>query len=200
MSKPNVNRIVRSSLICLTLAAGLCGAAPPATHGEGGRGTSPHFAVEPPPVAAGQTKRCGEMTEHIPTDFSGLEYTGTVSYPKEGMYGDATLTVSREGDKQTFSLTAGGKTLTGRLSSETTCGYTAVALKFDDTPPPDPPQPPPPAGPSFSLRACEERSGAVLRSREQEDFNFTARGAAPKGAPGWGQCNRRGQLRGNRPL
>ncbi|HEY0171089.1 MAG TPA: hypothetical protein VGB98_08695 [Pyrinomonadaceae bacterium] len=137
------------------------------------------------------------MTEHIPTYFTGHEYRGTVSYPREGMSGDATLTVE---DNGRFSLAAGGKTLRGQLSSETTCGYTAVALKFDDTPPSDPTKPPPPSAPAFSLRACKEGSGAVLRSREREDFNFTASGDAPSGAPGWGRCNGRGPLRGIRPL
>jgi len=189
LSKPFINRSVRWSLICATIVAGLCGAAPSVTHGGRGRGVLPG--------AATPAKRCDEMTEHIPTYFPEREYRGTVSYPKGEMYGEAILTVKAN---QRFSLTAGGKTLRGQLSSETTCGYTAVALKFDDTAPSNPTQPPPPSEPAFSLRACKKGAVAVLLSREREDFNFTAVGDMPSGAPGWGRCNGRWRLYGTRPL
>ncbi len=205
MRRPITSRIVRRSLVSAILLAGLCGVISLATHGGAGR-AAPAPAGDPEvlaPAAATPTP-CGEMTEHIQTDFSGGEYRGTVSYPAEGMNGEATLTVSGSADNQTFSLQAGGKTLTGRLSSLTTCGYTALALKFDDTTPPDPSKPPPPAAPSFSLRACREASQAVLRSRELAEFTFTAKGPPPRredGKPEWGVCKPgKGRLGGKLPL
>lgn len=66
------------------------------------------------------------MTPSEQTDLSGT-YTGTINFPDGGMSGEATLTIQGN----TFTLTSGGTTKTGRVTAVTTRGYTAVTMQFD---------------------------------------------------------------------
>lgn len=153
-----------------------------------------------PPRRAAPVVRCNEMSPSETTDFSGT-YVGDVSYPDGGMSGRATLTVTGDMDKQTFTLApASGETpLGGRLTAETTCKYTAVSLMFGDLTPLDlpPGTPPPPQRAALSLRACKESGGVALRSKLAGKFEFISEQAPPNASGEWGVCNRRWGLQGN---
>jgi len=67
-----------------------------------------------------------DPTEHQEEDLSGT-YSGVIKFPSRKVSGLATLTI--EGRK--FKLVGDNLMLSGRLSSETTCDYTAVAIRFE---------------------------------------------------------------------
>lgn len=109
------------------------------------------------------------------TDLSGT-YTGRVNYPDEDMVGEATLSI--EGNN--FTLTAGEKTLSGRITAVTTRGYTGVTMMFGDmTPQPAVPlpstAPPAPVKPAISLRARKAGDRLTLTTApgEKRRFSFT---------------------------
>lgn len=60
-------------------------------------------------------------------DLSGT-YFGNVEFPNGGLSGTATLNI----DGRQFTLIATGQKLTGQLAAETTCNYTAVAMRFEN--------------------------------------------------------------------
>jgi len=67
------------------------------------------------------TGRC-DPNQQEQTDLSGT-YTGKARHEKEAPV-DATLTITGN----TFTMTSGSDTHTGRVTAVTTCGYTAVTM------------------------------------------------------------------------
>lgn len=96
--------------------------------------------------STGPQGRCDPMNQEQ-TDLSGT-YKGNVSYAGAGLRGEGELTIRGN----SFTLTSGSITQSGRVTAVTTCGYTAITLMFGDlTPQPD--GTPPPPLPIISLRA-----------------------------------------------
>lgn len=106
------------------------------------------------------------------TDLSGT-YTGTINFPDGGMSGEATLTIQGN----TFTLTSGGTTKTGRITAVTTRGYTAVTMQFDGQATGG--QQAPPAM-IISLRARRNGDQLTLTSvsGETRQFSFVSGGTA----------------------
>lgn len=72
-----------------------------------------------------RTGRC-DPTQQEQTDLSGT-YTGKVKHGNEPAM-DGTLTVTGN----TFTMTSGSETHSGRITAVTTCGYTAVTVMMGD--------------------------------------------------------------------
>ena len=72
-----------------------------------------------------RTGRC-DPTQQEQTDLSGT-YTGKVKHGNEPTM-DGTLTVTGN----TFTMTSGSDTHSGRITAVTTCGYTAVTVMMGD--------------------------------------------------------------------
>ena len=106
------------------------------------------------------------------TDLFGT-YTGTINFPDGGMSGEATLTIQGN----TFTLTSGGTTKTGRITAVTTRGYTAVTMQFDGQATGG--QQAPPAM-IISLRARRNGDQLTLTSvrGETRQFSFVSGGTA----------------------
>jgi len=66
--------------------------------------------------------------QHQEEDLTGT-YSGKINFPSKNLNGSATLNI--EGRK--FTLVSENVVLSGDLASETTCDYTAVAMRFDST-------------------------------------------------------------------
>ena len=123
--------------------------------------------------------RC-DPTKQEQTDLSGT-YTGKAKHGADKAAEDATLTITGN----TFTMTSGSETHTGRLTAVTTCGYTAVTMMIGDlTPPPPGPNPPPPL-PAMSLRAKKIGDKLWLTSVPGEKMmaSFTPSGGAMKAKP-----------------
>src|SRR3989454_12380263 len=95
---------------------------------------------------------------------------------------DATLTITGN----TFTMTSGTDTHSGRITAVTTCGYTAVTVMMGDLTPPMPGPNPPPPHKAMSLRAKKVGDTLTLTSvpGEPEMVSFTTGGAAMKGMKG----------------
>lgn len=126
------------------------------------------------PAVAATTGRCDPMQQEQ-TDLSGT-YTGKLKHGDEPAM-DGTLTVTGN----TFTMTVGSDTHSGRITAVTTCGYTAVTIMAGDSTPPDPTKPPPPPLKTVSLRAKRMGNQLTLTSApgETEQVSFTS-GAAQK--------------------
>src|SRR5215213_8697769 len=176
-------------LLLLTLTLGASVTTGGARPGRGLRAVEPPVAYEPEPggLAAlylGQQRRCTEMTEHLLTDFSGNTLRGTLTYPNGGLTGaDVTLTITKEsgssGDIQNFTLTrddsrGGPRVISGRLTAETTCGYTGVTIIFPEPPTTIDNRNPPPQPTIISLNACKTGGGFTLTGVTTR-FCFTSR-------------------------
>lgn len=143
----------------------------------------------------GQRRRCTEMTEHLLTDFSGNTLRGTLTYPNGGLTGaDVTLTVTKEsgpaGEIQKFTLTnndsGGSPIISGRLTAETTCGYTGVTITYPEPPPAGSYTNPPPQPTIISLNACKTGGGFTLTGISTP-FCFTSREPASATPEKWGR-------------
>ena len=126
--------------------------------------TKPKAKPKPKPAVS----RC-DPEKHEEADLSGT-YTGTIDYPEAGMTGDATLTITGK----EFTLTAGSTTQSGRITAETTCGYTGATMMFGDLTPPKPGPNPPAALPAVSLQAKRVggRVTVVSVPGEKRQFKF----------------------------
>lgn len=126
-------------------------------------------------MPAARTGRCDPMQQDQ-TDLSGT-YTGRVNYPEASLMGDATLTITGN----SFTLTAGSTTQSGRLTAVTTCGYTGVTMMFGDTTTPDPRTAPAPL-PAVSLRAKRMGNSVTLTSvpGETRSFSFGSGAGRPR--------------------
>ena len=69
-----------------------------------------------------------DPAKHEEEDLTGT-YSGKINFPSKKLNGSATLRI--EGRK--FTLVSDNVVLSGDLASETTCAYTAVAMRFDST-------------------------------------------------------------------
>ena len=125
-----------------------------------------------------KTGKC-DPTQQEQTDLSGT-YTGKATHGKKPPV-DATLTITGN----TFTMTAGSDTHTGRLTAVTTCGYTAVTMMMGDmTPPAASPNPPPP-NPAMSMRAKKVGDKLMLTSvpGEPMEVKFVTNGMGMKPKP-----------------
>lgn len=125
-----------------------------------------------------KTGKC-DPTQQEKTDLSGT-YNGKATHGKKAPV-DATLTIT--GD--TFTMTSGSDTHSGRITAVTTCGYTAVTMMMGDmTPPAASPNPPPP-NPAMSLRAKKVGDKLMLTSVPGEPMavKFVTNGMGMKPKP-----------------
>jgi hypothetical protein len=113
------------------------------------------------------------------TDLSGT-YTGKADHGNGQPAQDATLTITGN----TFSMTSGSETHTGRITAVKTCGYIGVTMMMGDLTPPAPSPNPPAALPAVSLRAKKVGDKLWLMSvpGEKMKVSFTPTGAM-KGKP-----------------
>ena len=120
-----------------------------------------------------KTGRCDPM-KHEQADLSGT-YTGKIDYPDAGLSGDGTLTITGNN----FTLSAGSLTQSGRITAETTCGYTGATMMFGDLTPPAPSPNPPAALPAVSVRAKKMGDKVTLMTvpGEKRSFSFSSGGA-----------------------
>lgn len=107
-----------------------------------------------------------DPTEQEQEDLTGT-YSGNIDFPSRKLSGPATLDIKG----RQFTLSVNGVELSGDVSSETTCDYTAVAMRFV-TPPSS--ENSANAAESISLRARRLDSTLILSSVErQTKFKFT---------------------------
>jgi hypothetical protein len=104
-----------------------------------------------------RTGRCDPMQQEQ-ADLSGT-YTGKARHDNNAPE-DATLTITGN----TFTMTSGSDTHSGRITAVTTCGYTAVTMMMGDLTPPAPSPNPPAALPAMSLRAKRVGNSLTLTS------------------------------------
>jgi hypothetical protein len=127
--------------------------------------------------AAAATGRC-DPTKQEQVDLSGT-YNGKARHGTEPAE-DATLTITGN----TFTMTSGSETHTGRVTAVNTCGYTAVTMMMGDLTPPTPSPHPPAALPAMSLRAKKVGDSLTLTSVPGEPksvwFSTSGSGAKPK--------------------
>ena len=140
------------------------------------------------------TGRCDPMAQEQ-TDLSGT-YSGTVDFAEGGLSGDTTLTVSGND----FSMTSGSSTQEGRIVAVTTCGYTAVTMRFGKDTPVAPGATPPPPLPTVSLRARRMGGGLSLMSVEGETRQFSFSSAGSGGSMRTTRGRRRGRRGGPNPV
>jgi hypothetical protein len=117
-------------------------------------------------------QRC-DPTQQEQTDLSGT-YTGKAR-EGDGPAQDATLTITGN----SFTLTIGSDTHSGRITAVTTCGYTAVTMMSGDLTPPAPGPNPPGPKMAVSLRARKVGDHLTLTSvpGEPKKVSFTTAGA-----------------------
>jgi len=122
------------------------------------------------PAAPATSGRCDPMQQEQ-TDLSGT-YTGKLKHGDSAVM-DATLTVTGN----TFTMTNGTETHSGRITAVTTCGYTAVTIMAGDLTPPDPTKPAPPPLETMSLRAKKVGKTLTLTSvaGEKQQVSFVAK-------------------------
>lgn len=104
-----------------------------------------------------RTGRC-DPSQQEQADLSGT-YTGKARHDNNAAE-DATLTITGN----TFTMTSGSETHSGRITAVTTCGYTAVTMMMGDLTPPTPSPNPPAALPAMSLRAKKVGNSLTLTS------------------------------------
>lgn len=104
-----------------------------------------------------RTGRC-DPAQQEQADLSGT-YTGKARHDNNAAE-DATLTITGN----TFTMTSGSETHSGRITAVTTCGYTAVTMMMGDLTPPAPSPNPPAALPAMSLRAKKVGNSLTLTS------------------------------------
>ena len=129
-------------------------------------------------AAAPAMPRC-DNTKQEQTDLSGT-YTGKVKHGDQPAH-DATLTITGN----TFTMTGGPETRSGRITAVTTCGYTAVTIMMGDLTPPPPGPNPPLAHPAMSLRAKKVGDSLTLTTvpGEPQVASFTTGGGEMKAKP-----------------
>jgi hypothetical protein len=111
--------------------------------------------------------------DHEAEDFSGT-YSGNIEYPNGNLSGFATLQI----DGREFTVLMKGHQLKGTLAAETTCNYTAVAMRFESGAEPSPATSFPT---TLSLQA--KKSGADLRLTSvpgEKEFSFIPNSSKPK--------------------
>ena len=115
--------------------------------------------------------RCDPNTQE-PADLSGT-YTGKMQHGDAVR--DATLTISGN----SFTMTSGSDSHTGRITAVTTCGYTAVTIMHGDGGTSEPGKTSPP-NKVMSLRAKKVGDSLTLMSvpGEPEKVMFTSGGGA----------------------
>jgi hypothetical protein len=115
-------------------------------------------------TAVGRYATC-DRTLHEQEDLTGT-YSGDIEFPSRKFSGPATLDIKG----QRFTLSVNGVDLSGDVSSETTCNYTAVAMRFEA---PASPENSAKATESISLKAQRIGSSLILMSVEgQTKFEF----------------------------
>lgn len=121
------------------------------------------------------TGRC-DPKQQEQTDLSGT-YTGKARHDNQAPV-DATLTVTGN----TFNMTSGSDTHTGRITAVTTCGYTAVTMMMGDLTTPNASTAPPPL-PAMSLRAKRSGNNLTLTSvpGEPKSVWFSTAGSGKPG-------------------
>jgi hypothetical protein len=106
-----------------------------------------------------------DTTEHEQEDLTGT-YSGKIEFPSRNLRGPATLDIKG----QRFILSINGVDLSGSVSAETTCDYTAVAMRFETAASPENSAK---AAESISLKAQRIGSTLILTSVEgQTKFEF----------------------------
>jgi hypothetical protein len=128
--------------------------------------------AEKPAAMPQKRGRCDPMQQEQ-TDLSGT-YSGRVNYPDGDMTGEGTLTITGN----TFTLTSGDKTQTGRITAESTCHYISVAMMFGDVSAPKPGETAGPPPPTISLRAHKagDRLSLMTVPGETHRFSFGSAG------------------------
>ncbi len=112
----------------------------------------------------GTSNTC-DPTKHEVQDLTGT-YSGQINFPSRKLSGPATLTI--EGRK--FNLVSENLVLSGNLASETTCDYTAVAIRLETVSPAESAEN---SAETISLRAQRAGSNLALVSVEGEtQFEF----------------------------
>ena len=121
---------------------------------------------------ATRTGRCDPLQQEQ-TDLSGT-YVGKVRHGDQAPM-DATLTITGN----SFTMTMGSETHSGRITAVTTCGYTAVTIMHGDGGTSAPGTTPPP-NKVMSLRAKKVGDSLTLMSvpGEPEKVMFTSGGGA----------------------
>ena len=127
--------------------------------------------ADAPAATPSRTGRC-DPNKHEPADLSGT-YTGKMQHGDDVR--DATLTISGN----SFTMTSGSDTHSGRITAVTTCGYTAVTIMHGDGGTSGPGKTPPP-NKVMSLRAKKVGNSLTLMSvpGEPEKVMFTSGGGA----------------------
>jgi hypothetical protein len=127
------------------------------------------MAEQPRPTRTG---RCDPLQQEQ-TDLSGT-YVGKVRHGDQAPM-DATLTITGN----SFTMTMGSETHSGRITAVTTCGYTAVTIMHGDGGTSAPGTTPPP-NKVMSLRAKKVGDSLTLMSvpGEPEKVMFTSGGGA----------------------
>ena len=122
--------------------------------------------------------RC-DPTKQEQADLSGT-YTGKADHGDGQPPQDTTLTITGN----TFTMTSGSETHTGRVTAVSTCGYIGVTMMMGDLTPPAPSPNPPAPMPAVSLRAKKVGDKLWLMSvpGEKMKVSFTPTGAM-KGKP-----------------
>lgn len=106
-----------------------------------------------------------DTTEHEQEDLTGT-YSGKIEFPSRKLRGPATLDIKG----QRFILSINGVDLSGGVSAETTCDYTAVAMRFETAASAENSAK---AAESISLKAQRIGSNLILTSVEgQTKFEF----------------------------
>jgi hypothetical protein len=134
---------------------------------------------KPKKTAMAKTSGRCDPTKQEQTDLSGT-YTGKADHGNGQPAQDATLTITGN----TFTMTSGSETHSGRVTAVTTCGYIGVTMMMGDLTPPAPSPNPPPPLQAVSLRAKKVGDKLWLTSvpGEAMKVSFTPTGAA-KGKP-----------------
>lgn len=119
-------------------------------------------------------QRC-DPDKHEQTDLSGT-YVGKAKHGDAAAV-DATLTITGN----SFTMTTGSETHSGRITAVTTCGYTGVTMMIGDLTPPKPSTAPPP-NKAMSLRAKKVGNSLTLTSvaGEPEQVMFTSGGGSTR--------------------
>lgn len=106
---------------------------------------------------AAPAKKC-DPTQQEQTDLSGT-YVGKATHGKTAPV-DATLTITGN----SFTMSSGSETHSGRITAVTTCGYTAVTMMMGDMTPVNASPNPPPMNQAMSMRAKKMGDKLMLTS------------------------------------
>ncbi len=129
---------------------------------------------KPKKTAMAKTSGRCDPTKQEQADLSGT-YTGKADHGNGQPAQDTTLTITGN----TFTMTSGSETHSGRITAVSTCGYIGVTMMMGDLTPPAPSPNPPAPLPAVSLRAKKVGDRLWLTSvpGEKMKVSFTPTGA-----------------------